>query len=312
MTKVDRPNVTPWGSAGHDPAWLVSCADAEGSYSAWIVEDSPARIEVMRFDSLGQAAWPAPVTADARLTPDRAPFAICSDGLGGVIVAYVADRGQRGGKLGSIVLQRLDLYGRTLWSTGAVLADRDVRNTAPELVTCGDGGAILAWSEGFLWGVRVAVQRVDSNGIASWREELLTPYHADQDAPAACSDGAGGAIICWTEGIEYLPGITLHEQSTSWCRTGEPIIPRPGPWLRAQRLDRKGHRLWGGLGVLLSDPEAHASLIRLVRTGDRTACAEWYQSDVGPGTHRQEFDVATGELLEAADSPSGSQAPGAN
>jgi|SRR6267143_1913271 len=135
---------------------------------------------------------------------------------------------------------------RRLWGEpGLGVCIEPHAQSAVVAATDGAGGAIVAWtdargSDGF--SPAVYAQRIDARGIPLWRPQgipiakatTLSGSPAGQGPPAIGPDGAGGAIVAWTD---YRTGVSE---------------------VYAQRLDGSGNPLWEANGVVVSLPCAPA------------------------------------------------------
>ena len=71
----------------------------------------------------------------------------------------------------------------------------------PCMVSDGEGGAVVAWTDGRGIDNDIYAQHIGATGATLWTANGLPICLArnDQTAPAIVSDGAGGAIITWTD-----------------------------------------------------------------------------------------------------------------
>jgi MYXO-CTERM domain-containing protein len=111
---------------------------------------------------------------------------------------------------------------------------QDLGFTAPPGIADGAGGAIYIWGDTRNANPDLYMQRVGPGGESLWGEDglPLTSAAGGEVTPAFISDGAGGAIVAYTEG------------GNTGYRTDKHI--------RAQRIDASGAKLWGPSGVWLS------------------------------------------------------------
>jgi hypothetical protein len=91
-----------------------------------------------------------------------------------------------------------------LWSPGgiAVCSNSSVQS-APVSCPDGAGGAITAWVDerySAMTGKDIFAQRIDAGGNRVWASDVSVSRHTDdQVEPQIVADGAGGAIITWTD-----------------------------------------------------------------------------------------------------------------
>jgi hypothetical protein len=130
---------------------------------------------------------------------------IISDGAGGAIVAWYDWRNGSN----DIYAQRVDISGAIQWTAdGEALCTAAGNQSDPRLVSDGAGGAIVTWQDSRSGIVDIYAQRVNASGDVQWTTdgEPICNAIGEQYNPAIASDGAGGAIIAWTDtrgGVDY-------------------------------------------------------------------------------------------------------------
>ncbi len=177
------------------------------------------------------------------------------------------------------------------WSAGAragwaidgapvcVLTSSDEANY-PVICSDGMGGAIIAWEDRRDY-PDIYAQRLDNNGRAMWAENGIPICTASygQLAPRICSDGAGGAIIAWTD------------PRASNVRD-----------VYAQRVDPDGNVLWTVNGIPVCSEAAHQHLNAICSDGFGGAILIWQDERVSSSwddIYCQRID-GDGNLLWAA------------
>ncbi len=152
---------------------------------------------------------------------------LITDGAGGTIIVWNDTRDQT-----NIYAQRLNSRGKLSWDTGGVpLSTAAGGQYFPQLVSGGDGGAIVVW-EDYRGGneANIYAQRIDRKGVLLWASDVAICAAAKtQEKPQIVSDGAGGAIIVWQD---YRSGSRYD--------------------VYAQRIDGSGVPLWTTDGVAVS------------------------------------------------------------
>ena len=158
----------------------------------------------------GFAQWPLFASDSLSLTfntgvttPAIAPT-ITDDGNGGAIVTW---RDKRSGDL-DVYAQRLDVNGIPQWIANGINVSGPQANSQGRnsIVSDGAGGAILVWQDDRS-GVNqkdIYAQRISAAGSILWTAGgmLIGTSSASshiQSIPLICTDGAGGAIICWMD-----------------------------------------------------------------------------------------------------------------
>jgi hypothetical protein len=199
----------PWSSTGQllcdDPATqgdLVITSDGVGgAIIAWEDNRNGANdVFAQRIDASGviHAGW----TADGVVVCD-ASFAqssprIISDGAEGAIITWADYRNTEW----DVYVQRIDKSGNALWiADGEVMCNASGGQNGPELVSDGEGGAIVVWRDNRNADSDIYARRVveagypqdPSNGIR------ICTAPGEQIQPTITSDGAGGAVIAWKD-----------------------------------------------------------------------------------------------------------------
>lgn len=177
---VLSPAICSDGSGGVILVWSEKSSDDSGIYTQAI-------------NSTGNLKW-----GENNLTiytrPDRfySESRICSDGLGGVIIAWPTVEGGRA--------QRVDFNGNILWENNGTI----IGSYYPQdIVSDGNNGAFYTyvdyWTEDN--NHKIYGQRINMNGEKLWGlNGTLISKTNDQnwvEYLQICSDGVGGALITW-------------------------------------------------------------------------------------------------------------------
>ena len=137
----------------------------------------------------------------------------------------------------------------------------------PRLISDNAGGAIITWEDGLR---DICAQRVDAGGRVLWKDDGVPicslPVWALVDAPQLTSDGAGGAIIAWSD--------TRSDKDPDIYG----LIERK---IYAQRVDASGRMLWKNDGVLICTAIGSQSYTQLVSDGAGGAIIAWYDERSG-------------------------------
>jgi hypothetical protein len=204
---------------------------------------SPRRLAtgllVLLSASAALAAWPDDPLVNlpvSQASGEKYDVYAVTDGAGGAIIAWEDERGGDA----DIYVQRVSADGEVLWQTDGVpvctaAGDQALNNSSTgttgitPLVADGAGGAWLVWQDSRAFGARlrdVYAQRVDADGntLLASGGVIVTAGPGMEDAPSACSDGAGGIIVAWQDKNE------------------DPVFAD----IYAQRLGPDGQRLWNG------------------------------------------------------------------
>lgn len=176
--------------------------------------------EVTVFTGPGEQGIPRPV----------------SDGAGGMIITWYDFAAGSGPDLRA---RRVDATGAPVWSASGMPLNTGPNSGGSFVVTSdGAGGVIAAWTDqtsgyGFL---DIRAQRLDASGNPVWGPNGILVCSAvnNQQTSSITSDGAGGAIISWTD---------------NRAAGGNPFNPLND--IYAQRVDASGAPLWAANGVAL-------------------------------------------------------------
>ncbi|MBN2172331.1 MAG: hypothetical protein JW819_13510 [Candidatus Krumholzibacteriota bacterium] len=188
------------------------------------------------------------------------PIAV-SDGQGGTIVAW---RDRRAG-VNDLYAQRFDARGEALWTSGGALVHAAVHSTNSYVVTPdGEGGCFCAWADcPTTTCYAVMAQHVGADGQMLWGDGVILVEDQSHfsNQPQVVTDGAGGAIVCWTDG--------RNEPAGYWQD------------IYAQRLDAGGEPLWAPDGVAVCAWEENQDEPRMVSAGAGGAIIGWQDQRAG-------------------------------
>lgn len=162
---------------------------------------------------------------------------------------------------------------------GAVVCDVPGASVTPEAASDGAGGIIVAW-EDFRGGTPyIYAQRLDAHGVPQWTPGgvLISSQFYPATDPRITADGAGGAIIVWTNNVADFD-------------------------LAAQRIDASGNTLWQTGGVTVCAAYLNQQEAVLVSDGSGGAYIAWedVRSSSNWDIYAQHLD-ATGSILWPVD-----------
>ncbi len=255
------------GGAGDQVPWQAALVAPERLALAMVYESEVGgdrrQVFVQEYDGQGRellGRYPLRVSDPLH---DAGFPVLLPDGGGGLFIAWSETVSVQPIYRGVSLLQRLDSSGRPLWDrpvvfTGGRYGDFVGAALAPD----GAGGVFVSFREprddetdanG-----HVRVQRVGGDGIERWPpggRRAWSGAPPDDLESRVIADGAGGAIV-----------VFASEQA------------------RAQRLSPEGARLWGDLGIVLSDttagvPEAGVAVsIDALSAPDGSLYVTWEES----------------------------------
>jgi hypothetical protein len=174
-----------------------------GAFIVWQDEAGGYRIVAQRIDHLGHLLWPEDGIIVCDESMEQYDPLICSDGVGGAIIAWGDNRNRVYEDEWDIYGQRLDSDGVPQWTDGGVeICTTFGSQWLADLVSDGLGGAIIAWED---WSAGTIsdlyLQRIGPGGVKIWGPEgvLVSDIAGSQELPSLLADGAGGAIVAYQE-----------------------------------------------------------------------------------------------------------------
>jgi predicted lipoprotein with Yx(FWY)xxD motif len=186
---------------------------------------------------------------------------------------------------------------------------------SPAIAADGAGGAIVAWRDLRGTTYDIYASRVDASGVVGWTPNGVGVClaAANQDSPAICSDGSGGAIVAWRDVRGGTYDIYVRRVDASgapqWTADGvplctaaaqqqRPVIAPDGSggavvaWdddrsgasaIYARRVDASGAPLWTANGVKLSPGTGNgASVPAIIPDLAGGAIIAWHDGRGGP------------------------------
>jgi beta propeller repeat protein len=281
-------NNTP-GNTPQQNAKIVAAADGN---LAMVWEDGRngfTNIFAQKIDKSGACLWAdvgVQVCGGLQGNGDQNNPSLIDDGAGGIIVVW---QGYSNGNA-DIFAQRISSSGNQLWGTsGVTICNAAAGQFAPEIISDGAGGAIITWYD-YRGGAGedVYAQRVDKDGNVLWQDNGLAVCTATgtQWYPKIASDGAGGAIIVWSDSRTSSSDDNIF----------------------GQRLDPNGKALWDKDGIsICSAPNNQEKPV--IAATDKGAIIAWQDSRSGNvDIYAQKIDLS-GKPLWGADGLATATAP---
>lgn len=177
---------------------------------------------------------------------------IVSDNAGGAICTWVDTR--NGSQ--DIYAQRIDASGNLQWPVdGIAICTAAADQLSPRLIPDGAGGAIISWIDKRTGDDDIYAQRINAAGTTQWTADgvAICTIAGIQNAQQLISDGAGGAIIVWSDGRVGSPNADIY----------------------AQRVDAAGAVLWTAGGAPVCVASSLQNIPQLVSDGAGGAIIAW-------------------------------------
>jgi len=232
---------------------------------------SEADIFCQRLDSGGVAQWTANGKAVCTAADSQTLPVIATDGSGGAFIAWKENRTSAYG---------YDIYIQRVLADGSMDLDTDgeqVCGSAADpfyggycrLVSDGDGGAIVAWTderEG-MWLYNIYAQRVLSNGNMLWTTD--------------------GVSVCTASDYQYVGSLAVNaagEVTISWSDYRGVDLD-----IYVQRLDPYGFRQWDEDGMIVCSSPDNQTSPALVGSDDDSVIVAWqdYRTGLGADVYAQ-------------------------
>jgi hypothetical protein len=274
----DAPKAVPYGAGGAVIVWFDR---RSGDFD----------IYAQRLDPSGTPQWtadgvPLCIEANSQSWPE-----MIDDGNDGFIVVW---EDSRGGYDSDIYAQRIDAGGSPSWITNGVPVCTDTLSQfLPGVVTDGTGGAIVVWEDNRTGIADVYAQRLDGSGTPLWTLGGKTVCTAadNQLEPFVVADGAGGAVVGWTDYRDALNSPDVYAQRLSgagvpqWTGDGVAVCTAgDGQYLTSIAGDGAGgaYLAWSDSRALSSDIYAQrldgAGVEQWMTDGEVLCSAAGYQS----------------------------------
>jgi hypothetical protein len=201
------------------PLWVANgvsvCNEASAQFGPRLVSDTTGGafitwsdqragdfdIYTQRFASGGAEQWTTNGVATCTMATDQLSPDICSDGAGGVIIAWYDYRSSTDF---DIYAQRQGPGGAVVWAVDGVVMNNNTGydQINPAIVSDGIGGAIVVWQD-YITGVTsdIYAQRIASAGAVVWTATgvIICTASGDQTNPQIVTDGNSGAFITWED-----------------------------------------------------------------------------------------------------------------
>ncbi|MBI5470736.1 MAG: T9SS type A sorting domain-containing protein [Ignavibacteriae bacterium] len=183
---------------------------------------------------------------------------LVSDGNGGAIIVWVDGRNPPINSNGDIYAQRIGANGFVQWTAdGISVCGNGVTQNRPQIVSDGNGGAIIVWEDlrNNINANDIYAQRINSSGVVQWVANgvPVCTATAKQDRPMIATDGAGGAIITW---YDYRNNSALAN-------------------IYAQRIDANGTALWTLNGISVCPATINQIDPKIIADGAGGAIVVW-------------------------------------
>ena len=255
---IDASGSLQWGlsgvvvtSAGGDQKQPAVAPDGYGgAYVAWH-DEVTTNIHLVRLDENGDPVWSPSEIAVCEAAGDQQSVKAISDGVHGVILVWVDERGADG----DLYAQRINAAGSALWTADGVPVTTAPDNQSKQVII-GDGerGFYAAWQDYRSGEYDIYAQRVDSLGSQMWTPGgiRICTETDNQISPAADTSGSR-LVVCWEDkrsGVSDIYAQSVNPDSTiQWTGGGLAVCTAGGSQL-SPRITRSAG---GGAIVVWGD-----------------------------------------------------------
>lgn len=181
---------------------------------------------------------------------------LVSDGSGGAILTWQDTRNSST----DIYAQRINALGVMQWpADGVAICNAAFEQINPRIVSDNSGGAIIVWQDdrngAGAGNYDIYAQRIDAAGVVQWTMDgvAVCTISGIQNAQQIVTDGAGGAIIAWSDGRVGSANADIY----------------------AQRINGSGIALWTAGGATVCSASSLQNIPQLFNSGVGEAIISW-------------------------------------
>lgn len=326
---VTGQGIMPWAPPQNGEAIRAALNDqtdprivsdgAGGAIIVWVEgrNNGSTDLYAQRIDASGAQLWGVNPIIVCGAQRDQKFISAIADGSGGAIITWQDPR-DGSDATADIYAQRLNSGGGAAWtSDGVAVCVAADQQSSPVIVSDGAGGAIIAWADRRSGTNRdIYARRITSAGALQWTADgnAVCTAASDQDSPAMTSDGAGGAIITWTDARDGFTDIYIQRMNgvgaAQWTANGNKICGAAGAQVDpqiisdtsggailvwsdarnsgttsddtyAQRVNASGAAQWTADGIVVCNAANQQVLARMAPNGSGGAVVAWMDTRSG-------------------------------
>ncbi len=170
-----------------------------GAYIVWICNrNGNPDLFAQRFNVSGSALWTANGLPFCTDVSSIASTRIIANESGGAITIWTDYRNGNA----DIYAQRISPSGAPRWTLDGTYICNDASSQSnKQMVSDGADGAIIVWDDWRGADMDIFAQRIDAAGLKWWLNngQAICTATNNQTGPQIATDGAGGAIITWSD-----------------------------------------------------------------------------------------------------------------
>lgn len=170
-----------------------------GAFIAWVDKRNGLdnNIFAQRINSTGVVQWAANGISVCSSVNNQSAIDMKYLGSTGVLLSWKDDRVNAS----DIYTQLISISGTTQLATNGVKISNALKSLNPNVISDGNGGAIIAWQDSTSLGWDITSQKLDANGNIQWAYGgvVVSDANDNQENPSQVTDGNGGAIYAWED-----------------------------------------------------------------------------------------------------------------
>lgn len=207
-------------------------------------------IYAQKINSTGDIQWTVDGKPVVTKAGDQNLALSTTDGQGGAIITWW----EGAASTSNVFAQRINSTGDINWtSTGVSISSANYAQNNQEIVSDGNGGAIIVWDDfrsNSHWDIYV--NKINSSGQVKWSNgRVLCGDLSDQSYAKMIADGYGGAIVVWEDERNGFTDIY------------------------GQRIDADGNDVWATDGISFCNAPDYQSGFDLLDYGSNQFLLEW-------------------------------------
>lgn len=180
-----NPRIEPDGSNGALIGWMDKRNGLDNN------------IYIQRINSSGVVQWTTNGVSVCSATNNQSALDMKYIGTSGIVLSWKDDRASAN----AIYSQLVSLSGVPQLTSNGIQLSNSLKSLSPNVISDGNGGAIVAWQDSTILGWDIVSQKIDSNGNIVWNSggKIVSSANDDQQYVSQVTDGNGGAIYAWED-----------------------------------------------------------------------------------------------------------------
>jgi hypothetical protein len=180
-----NPRIEPDGSNGALIGWVDKRNGIDND------------IYAQRVNSSGSVQWTLNGISVCAAANNQSAIDMKYIGSSGMVLSWKDDRMNAN----EIYAQIVSLSGTIQLIPNGIKLSNALKSLSPNVISDGNGGAIIAWQDSTVSGWNITSQKLSSAGAIQWANGgvVVTNANNDQQYVSQVNDGNGGAIFAWED-----------------------------------------------------------------------------------------------------------------